>query len=336
MASQRTVLAVRPLTRQSVLFAFQQQYKPGQQWQPLLCSLSTLARPRVPATSRLHPCAISLATRIAARTRTYSTHPSHAQPTYQEPDYQPPQPQPQRSRIWRVAIFLFRAWLYIGIGSVVGRYATAFVLAGQKEETNLKLVTPEDEQDAERITNHILSHPLARELEADPHYHATHPHYRVPAVFRIGNVTADTLIGPGLMAVPPFVWQDAAGQDLVMILHVGKGLCGHPDIVHGGFVATLLDEALAWCCFKAVPYEIAMTATLDVNYRAPTPADSYLVLRAHTEKVEGRKAIVKGRLETLAEPGSSQPGTLLAEASGLFVSPRSARALAGLRKFLDM
>ncbi|CAK7272777.1 hypothetical protein SEPCBS57363_005319 [Sporothrix epigloea] len=265
----------------------------------------------------------------------YSAHSPDTQPN-QEPVYQPPQPQPQRSRVWRVAIFLFRAWLYLSIGSIVGKYATAFVLAGRNEETNLKLVTLEDEQDAERITTHILSHPLARELETDPHYHATHPHYKLPAVFRVGNVTADTLIGPGLMAVPPLVWQDAAGQDLVMILHVGKGLCGHPDIVHGGFVATLLDEALAWCCFKAVPYGIAMTATLDVNYRAPTPADSYLVLRAHTEKVEGRKAIVKGRLEILSDPGSSEPGTLLAEASGLFVSPRSARALAGLRTFVGM
>ena len=199
------------------------------------------------------------------------------------------------------------------------------MLLPSEEGVDLKLVTPEDEDAAERITDYILDHPLVHELEADPHYEATHPHYKVPAVFRVGNVTTDTLIGPGLMAVPPFVWQDDKGQDLVMILHVGPGLCGHPNIVHGGFVATLLDEALARCCFKALPHEIAMTATLDIDYRAPTPANSYVVLRAHTEKVEGRKAVINARLELLPEPGSSEPGKLLAEARGLFVSPRTAR-----------
>lgn len=170
-----------------------------------------------------------------------------------------------------------------------------------------------------------MTHPIVQELDADSHFHATHPHYQVPEVFRAGNVTCDTLIGRGLMAVPPLTWQDRDGQDLVMVLHVGKDLCGHPDIVHGGFVATLLDEALARCCFKAVPYEIAVTANLSINYRAPTPANSFLILRAHTVKVEGRKAVVQGWLETLPEPDSEAPGTLLAEAEGLFVSPKDAK-----------
>lgn len=28
-------------------------------------------------------------------------------------------------------------------------------------------------------------------------------------------------------------------------LHVGRGLCGHDGIVHGGLLATILDEAMA-------------------------------------------------------------------------------------------
>jgi acyl-coenzyme A thioesterase PaaI-like protein len=30
----------------------------------------------------------------------------------------------------------------------------------------------------------------------------------------------------------------------VIIVHVGRGLCGHDGIVHGGLLATLLDEGL--------------------------------------------------------------------------------------------
>ncbi|CAK7209684.1 hypothetical protein SCUCBS95973_000523 [Sporothrix curviconia] len=336
MASQQAALVrLRPsIVRRYPLCLFRQQ-KPQQQWQPAQRFVGMLARPGILVPFPFSRRTLSLATSKLASSRSYSTPPPY-QPVYQEPNYQPPPPQPQRSRIWRVAVFLFRAWIYISIGSVVGKYATALVLYPRDDEVDLKLVTHEDEEAAKRITDHILHHPLVGELENDPHYHATHPHYKVPAIFRVGNVTADTLIGPGLMAVPPFIWQDDKGEDLVMVLHVGKGLCGHPDIVHGGFVATLLDETLARCCFKAVPYEIAMTATLKIDYRAPTPANSFLVLRAHTERVEGRKAFVKGRLETLPEPGSNEPGTLLAEAEGLFVSPRSARAIAGLRAFAGM
>ncbi|CAK7233956.1 hypothetical protein SEUCBS140593_008776 [Sporothrix eucalyptigena] len=214
-----------------------------------------------------------------------------------------------------------------------GGFAASLIL-NNSFEYKPKIQTPEALDEAERITNHIMNHPLVRELEADPHFHGTHPHYKIPEIFRVGNVTGDTLIGPGLMAIPPLVWQDDEGKDLVMILHVGKGLCGHPDIVHGGFVATLLDETLARCCFKAVPYEIAMTATLKIDYRAPTPANSYLVLRAHTESVKGRKAIVTGRLETLPDPESTEPGKLLAEAEGLFISPKIAPAVSAVQKLM--
>ncbi|CAK7222682.1 hypothetical protein SBRCBS47491_004942 [Sporothrix bragantina] len=320
------------MARRFPLCLFQQQ-QPTQQLHIALRSMSMLTRPRVLAPSSFSRYTLSLATSKIASYRSYSTHPSYPQPVYQEPNYQPP---PKRSRIWRIAIFLFRAWIYIGIGTVVGKYATVFMMLPRNEETDLKLVTREDREAAQRITDYIMDHPLVHELECDTHYNATHPHYKVPAVFRIGNLTADTLVGPGLMAVPPYIWQDDKGEDLVMILHVGKGLCGHPDIVHGGFVATLLDETLARCCFKALPHEIAMTATLDIDYRAPTPADSYLVLRAHTDKVEGRKAIVTGRLEVLPDPGSSEPGKLLAEAKALFVSPRSAKALGSLKRLVGV
>lgn len=188
----------------------------------------------------------------------------------------------------------------------------------------------DDAAEAARITDHILSHPLVRELEADPRFHADHPLHKVPGAFRANNLTASTLIGPGLMAVAPFMWRDNQGKELVMILHAGKGLCGHPDIVHGGFVATVMDEALARCCFAALPLGVAMTAQLNIDYRAPTPADGYLVLRATTTRVEGRKAYVSGRLEVLPEPGStgntgsssSEPGKLLAEGEALFICPK--------------
>ncbi|KAG7133294.1 hypothetical protein HYQ45_008493 [Verticillium longisporum] len=100
-------------------------------------------------------------------------------------------------------------------------------------------------------------------------------------------------------------------------------MCGHPRIVHGGLLATLLDEGLARCCFDALPSKVAVTARLEVNYRKPTPAGTFVVLRAETQRVEGRKAWVAGRIETLVDETKGEKPVVLVEANGLFISPKA-------------
>ena len=64
-----------------------------------------------------------------------------------------------------------------------------------------------------------------------------------------------------------------------------------------------------------------MTANLNINYRKPAPAGSFYVLRATTTKVEGRKAWVKGWVETLPEEGKEP--VVVAEAEALFIEPKA-------------
>lgn len=106
------------------------------------------------------------------------------------------------------------------------------------------------------------------------------------------------------------------------VVFVGKDLCSYPGVVHGGFLATMLDEGLARCCFGALPYQVGVTANLSINYRMPTPTESYLVVRAETTKVHGRKAWVKGQIESL--PASGEVVQVYAEAEALFISPNFA------------
>lgn len=65
-----------------------------------------------------------------------------------------------------------------------------------------------------------------------------------------------------------------------------------------------------------------MTANLDVEYRAPAPVDGFYVLRAETKRVEGRKAWVEGRIETLVVGGDES--VVVAEGRALFIEPRQA------------
>jgi hypothetical protein len=88
-------------------------------------------------------------------------------------------------------------------------------------------------------------------------------------------------------------------------------------------LATLLDEGLARCCFPALPNKIGVTANLNIDYRAPAMANQYVALRAETIQVEGRKAWVEGRIETLPADGTEP--VVLVEAKALFIEPKQAR-----------
>ncbi|KAL2015944.1 hypothetical protein VTK56DRAFT_4516 [Thermocarpiscus australiensis] len=204
--------------------------------------------------------------------------------------------------------------------------SAATVLSPPSDADSLNLFAPQDE-DAKAKEDYINSHPLTASLRANPDFIESRPHMKIPPAWRKHNLTGSTLMGPGKVIVPPFSWTERGGKSYVQISHVGTDLCGHVGIVHGGFLATMLDEGLARCCFPALPYNVGMTAKLEVNYKVPAMADQYLVLRARTVKVEGRKAWVEGHIETLPSEEGQQP-TVLATASALYISPKQAPVMA--------
>ena len=205
--------------------------------------------------------------------------------------------------------------------------APAYEAAGQilspvSDADTLKLFQPADAETEEKEA-YINSHPLVSALRANPDFTECRPHLKIPPSWRTQNLTAGTLMGPDKVAVPPVAFTEKDGKSYVQVCHVGKALCGHVGIIHGGFLATMLDEGLARCCFPVLPHNVGMTAKLEVNYKAPAAADQYLVLRATTTKAEGRKAWVEGHVETLPTAEGEQP-TILATASALYISPRQA------------
>lgn len=208
----------------------------------------------------------------------------------------------------------------LGFAAAMGPLLPALSRAASDEESH-RLYVPENDE-AWKVEDFINGHPLTAQLRNDPSLIESRPHMKIPPAFRRQNLASGTLIGPGRVVVPPFSWNDKEGKEMVSIFYVGTDLCGNPGVVHGGFLATVLDEGMARCCFAALPNKVGVTANLDINYRKPIPASSYVVLRARTTKVERRKAYVEGRLETLVAPGETP--TLLTEATALFIEPKHA------------
>lgn len=194
----------------------------------------------------------------------------------------------------------------------------------------LTLYQPDTEQ-AQDINDRIITHPLAVQLRARGDMVESRPHLKIPEKMRPHNLTGGTLLGPEKIEVPPLTFSQRQVEsgglpELVQFSYFGPALCGHPGIVHGGLLATMLDEGLARCCFPALPNKVGVTASLKIDYRVPCPASSYVVLKARTTKVEGRKAWVEGWIELLGEDGGE--GTKLVEAEALFIEPRGAKNMA--------
>lgn len=94
----------------------------------------------------------------------------------------------------------------------------------------------------------LQSLPLLQSLRAAPDaddWYEVRPYKDFPEERRVNNLSAGALRGPGKLALLPLVRARWDGSEAVAIIHVGRGLCGHDGIVHGGLLATILDEGLA-------------------------------------------------------------------------------------------
>jgi hypothetical protein len=69
-----------------------------------------------------------------------------------------------------------------------------------------------------------------------------------------------------------------------------------------------------------LPDKIGVTANLSLDYRAPTRADQWIVIKTRLVEAKGRKAQVIGTVEDIN-------GTKLVDARGTFVQPKYAKLL---------
>jgi uncharacterized protein (TIGR00369 family) len=97
---------------------------------------------------------------------------------------------------------------------------------------------------------------------------------------------------------------------------VADNFDGHPGYLHGGIIATLLDEAMS----KAVRAlgKSAMTRKMEIDYLRPVPSGAPLRIEGRIVRSEQRKHWAEAQILNAG-------GTALAQATGLFIeiSPKA-------------
>jgi acyl-coenzyme A thioesterase PaaI-like protein len=119
------------------------------------------------------------------------------------------------------------------------------------------------------------------------------------------------LPGRGQVMAPSFVMTRRLPAAVEGTVTFGRYFLGGNGAVHGGAIALLFDEVLGRLADTS-GRPPARTAYLNTTYRAVTPIDTRLDVRAWFESESGRKRIVRGEIWCV--------DALCAEAEGLFVS----------------
>lgn len=115
--------------------------------------------------------------------------------------------------------------------------------------------------------------PLERHRESTnaADWYEARPYAKVPWERRVNSLTGGALHGPGKLALAPLVRAKRDNSEALVFVHVGSALCGHEGIVHGGALATLLDETLGRqvsAAYGPLPYQ-------NERGRRPRPSSTY-------------------------------------------------------------
>ncbi|KAK5633935.1 hypothetical protein RRF57_009649 [Xylaria bambusicola] len=288
-------------------------------WHAAIIPLGRLSGSFVPQTHRPRHFATSRS-RLSELSKPTSQEPIATVPppnlteTHAGDEVPPPNPQRPRRRRWIFAVAL------VLLGAVIGTAAEKMI--------SPPYLPPVDSAGDTFLVKKIQKEgnelPIVKELSSDPAW-ASWDAYGGMSAAR-SRITSGPMAGFGGLAFQR-IFHNAATGEVVTVVYFGGGLAGFPGVVHGGALATLLDESLGRCAILRFPSRTGVTANLDITYRRLTTTNRFYVIRArpvanHDDVIgkdgarkSDRKLWVHGTLE-------NANGQIVVEAKGLFVVPK--------------
>ncbi|KKY22593.1 putative thioesterase family protein [Phaeomoniella chlamydospora] len=125
-------------------------------------------------------------------------------------------------------------------------------------------------------------------------------------------------------------------KSITIFVFFGNGSEGWPDVVHGGMLSTVLDEALGRVAANTFPANMATNSRLDIAFVKPVRPGTIYQIRAHPDDLildmkngiasvpdteeRKREATILGVLLDEAVDGPNSQETTLVEAKGTYVA----------------
>ncbi len=100
------------------------------------------------------------------------------------------------------------------------------------------------------------------------------------------------------------------GDEVVSTFRPRREYAGFHGLLHGGIVATALDEIMAWAAIM-LEGVFSLTGTMELRFRAPAEVDVEYELRGRVAERRGRRLLLSGTM--------TAGGKATAEGSGLYL-----------------
>ncbi|SMN22776.1 similar to Saccharomyces cerevisiae YER182W FMP10 Putative protein of unknown function [Maudiozyma saulgeensis] len=121
------------------------------------------------------------------------------------------------------------------------------------------------------------------------------------------GLVTQALRSPGAIAIEPKFYYNPQTRDTVGLYHLGMKLTGYPFIVHGGMLATVMEDLMRQAMLvrggNSDMANCEKTRDLNVSYKFPTFANQFVVVR--TTAVEQFGQGTKMRCEVLDQTGNN-------------------------------
>ncbi|KAI1881741.1 hypothetical protein JX265_000567 [Neoarthrinium moseri] len=231
----------------------------------------------------------------------------------------PPSKTPKRRRRGVVAALVF-LFVGTGIGSLFRLSVSPPPLPAPG--------TREDELLLPSIHDKAAKLPIVQLLSSDPSWESWSAYESRSE--RSPSITSGPMSGSRGLAYQRIFYKQETGE-MTSVIYFGGALSGFPGVVHGGALATVLDETLGRCAIVRFPARTGVTATLDLTYRKPTLTNAFYVIKTRPVVLEAdevvgndgtkksdRKLWVEGNIQTL-------DGKVCVEAKALFVVPKGVK-----------
>ncbi|CAK9441557.1 uncharacterized protein LODBEIA_P54250 [Lodderomyces beijingensis] len=146
----------------------------------------------------------------------------------------------------------------------------------------------------------------------------TSPAVTVQDEYHVPELTNQTLAKPGGILIKPVTFHNIQTDENVTIVHAGYRLCGYPFIIHGGIIATLLNEtfkrsaSLNQHTLSNLKGDF-MVENLVINYKSPTFANQFLIVK--TKMKDG--VSLGGKVVELESVIEDQRGKVLVRSSAV-------------------
>ncbi|KAL4883859.1 HotDog domain-containing protein [Aspergillus karnatakaensis] len=217
--------------------------------------------------------------------------------------------QTPRINLWLRRLLYFGSAYYVGLK--VGRISELIYLTAPPV-----LGSTEEDLTVQKIHQWFDHNPLVKQLRGNPDWSEVYVYGNYSEEDKEQRLTSGPLGRSSGVALQKVFWNNQE-KKAINIVFFGNGTEGWPFVIHGGALATVLDEHLARVAIQNLPERTAVTANLDVTYRKPAFICGFYAIHAtlDQERSTDRKAYVKGEVR-------NYKGDVVTEATGLFVVPR--------------